>query len=188
MKNFQIVTPPPPEKLSYPHKFRVLAFVLLFACVFALAGCADSTALKTATYEETVDGVLWEVTYNTDTREVVSICSPHWLPNDDISSPFHFFMEKNYNRSTVYCVYFSGKPIKKDVYSIEQKSFYATSATREEWEIIKQTFPSCSYSEDTYDIADPETGEVYTKTDKSVCFNETAFVYEQKIIFHIPAA
>ncbi len=168
--------------------FRTLVAVLLFALVFAFTGCTDSAALKTATYEETVDGVLWEVTYNTDTREVVSICSPHWLPNDDISSPFHFFMEKNYNRSTVYCVYFSGKPIKNDVYSIEQKSFYSTIATREEWEIIKQTFPSCSYSENTYDITNPETGEVYTKTDKSVCFNETAFVYEQKIIFHIPAA
>lgn len=35
--------PPPPEKLSYPHKFRVLALFVLFALVFAFSGCTDST-------------------------------------------------------------------------------------------------------------------------------------------------
>ncbi len=42
-KVFMAKSYPPPEKLSYPHKFRVWAFALLFACVFALAGCANST-------------------------------------------------------------------------------------------------------------------------------------------------
>lgn len=35
--------PPPPEKFSYPHLIRVLAFALLFVFVFAFAGCTDST-------------------------------------------------------------------------------------------------------------------------------------------------
>ncbi len=34
---------PPPEKFSYPHLIRVLAFVLLFVFVFAFTGCTDST-------------------------------------------------------------------------------------------------------------------------------------------------
>ena len=43
MKNIFMAKSYPPEKLSYPHKFRVWAFALLFVLVFAFTGCTDST-------------------------------------------------------------------------------------------------------------------------------------------------
>lgn len=163
-----------------------LFFVLCILFCFALAGCTNSTALNTATYRETVDGVLWEVEYNTETGEVVSAQTPWLFPNEDISSPFHFFMNTNYERNTFLCVGLSAVPLKNDLYKITQSIMYAASGTRAEWETIKKVFPSCTYVENAVETPDPETGELTTEIQGLIIFSETSITYEQKIFFTVP--
>lgn len=162
--------------------------VLLAILGFVFAGCTDSAALNTATYQETVDGVLWEVTYNTETREVVSIRVPHLLANEDTTSPFYRFMcsYRGGNTLVVQAVKLTGVALGDDMFKIEQRVMYVASGSRADWEIIKETFPSCTYSESSYDVTDYETGETTTVVTGDITFAETIATYEQKIIFIVP--
>lgn len=189
MKNEKTIKSyPPPEKLSYPHKFRVWAFALLFVFVFALAGCTDSTTPKTATFEETVDDIRWEVTYNTETRDVVSIRVPYLLANEDVASPFYRFMVsyRGGNTLVVQCIKLEGVSLGNDLFKITQTVMYVASGSRADWEIIKETFPTCTYSESSYDVTDYETDETATVTTGDITFAGTVTTYEQKIVFSVP--
>lgn len=163
-----------------------LATALLFA--FAFAGCTNPTALNTATYQETVDDIRWEVTYNTETSEVVSICTPYLLASEDTASPFYRFMVsyRGENALVVETIKLTGVALGSDRYKIEQTTAYVTSGNRADWEVIKETFPACTYSESSYDVTDNETGETTTVVTGDITFTETVTSYEQKIVFTIP--
>lgn len=168
--------------------FRTFVAALLFVFVFALAGCADSTTPKTATFEETVDDIRWEVTYNTETRDVVSIRVPYLLANEDVASPFYRFMVsyRGGNTLVVQCIKLEGVSLGNDLFKITQTVMYVASGSRADWEIIKETFPTCTYSESSYDVTDYETDETATVTTGDITFAETVTTYEQKIVFSVP--
>lgn len=165
-----------------------LAVGLLSTFAFVFGGCTNPTALNTATYQETVDGVLWEVTYNTETSEVVSIRAPYLLANEDTVSPFYRFMVsyRGENALVVQTVKLTGTALGNDMFKIEQTTAYVVSGSRADWEVIKETFPSCTYSESSYDVTDYETGETTTVDTSDITFAETVATYEQKIVFTIP--
>lgn len=177
---------PPPWIFGLRGFYVVILFITTIS--FALIGCADSTALKTATYEETVDDIRWEVTYNTETRNVVSIRVPYLLANEDVASPFYRFMVsyRGGNTLVVQAIKLSGVALGGDMFKIEQTVTYVASASRADWEIIKETFPACTYSESSYEVTDYETGETTTVTTGDITFAETNTTYEQKIVFSVP--
>ncbi len=165
-----------------------LAATLLFAFAFAFAGCTNPTALNTATYRETVEDILWEITYNTETNEVVSICTPYLLANEDTTSPFYRFMVsyRGEGALVVQTVKLEGVALGGDMFKIEQTTAYVASGSRADWEVIKETFPACTYSESSYDVTDYETGETTTVVSGDIIFAETVATYEQKIVFAGP--
>ena len=179
-------------KKCYQFNFGVFTLTILFIFVFTFAGCVDTTNENrtTDTYNETVDNIFWEVTYDTETREVVSIRTPYLLANADTVSPFYRFMVTYQGEGAlvVQAVKLTGIALGSDNFKIEQTTMYVTSGSRADWEIIKGTFPDCTYTESSYDVTDEETGEVYTVTDEAIIFAETVTSYVQKILFTVPEA
>lgn len=171
---------------------KVFLLIVLLCCTFTISGCAEPAALNsnTATYQETVDDINWDVTYNTETREVISICVPYLLANEDTTSPFYRFMVsfRGGNTLVAQAVKLTGVAIGNDMFKIEQRVTYVASGSRADWEIIKETFPACTYSESSYDVTDNETGETTTVTTGDITFAETVTTYEQKIVFTVPEA
>ena len=179
---------------KYITKCHILVVGVLLAILgFVFAGCTSPTALNTATYQETVDGVLWEVTYNTETSEVVSIKTPLAMLEYDRESQFYSFMAEyttNPNIEVVHSTTLSGKPAGGNVYKIERTETYKVACSRADYEVIKATFPACVYSEtpSSYEVTDQNTGEVTTVTTTATEVTLTASVstYELTIVFNIP--
>lgn len=178
---------------KYITKCHILVVGVLLAILsFIFAGCT-TTAENTATYEETVDGVLWAVTYNTDTSEVVSIKTPLAMYEFDKESQFYNFMAEytgNPDTAVVRSTTLVGKPVGGNVYKIEQTEAYKVACSRADYEVIKATFPACVYSETpySYELTNPETGEVTTVTTTTTEVTLTASIstYELTIVFNIP--
>lgn len=174
---------------------RGLVVALLAALAFTFAGCANPTALNTATYQEVVEGVLWEVTYNTETNEVISIKTPLAIIELDTQSQFFNFMAEytsNPNAEVVHSSTLSGKPVGENIYNIKKTETYKITCSRADYEVIKETFPTCIYSETpfSYEVIDHNTGETSTVTSiaTEVTFASYESTYEQTIIFTVPAA
>ncbi len=181
---------------KYITKCHILVVGVLLAILgLVFAGCTNPTALNTATYQETVDGVLWEVTYTTDTSEVVSIKTPLAMFEFDKESQFYTFMAEytaNPDTEVVHSTTLSGKPVGGNVYKIERTEVYKVACSRADYEVIKATFPTCVYSETpySYELINPDTGEVttVTTTTTEVTFSSSVSTYEQTIIFNVPTA
>lgn len=164
VKNLLLKTtpPPPPEKLSYPHKIRGLALFVLFILVLAFAGCTDSTN-KTATYGETVNGIFWEVTYNTDTREILSIASMVDQASVQINTPseVYSFVSSFYDDDTsvLYGWKYSGKPLGENRYAVSKVYVYYFSLNDKNFNDIKARFSNAELLSSSSYIFDKETGE-----------------------------
>ena len=163
VKNLLLKTTHPPEKLSYPHKIRALALFVLFALVFAFAGCTDSTDTKTATYSETANGVFWEVTYNTDTREILSIVSMIDQTSIQINAPseVYSFVSSFYNDDTsvFYGWKYIGKPLGENRYAVSKVYTYYFSLDNKNFDDIKAQFSNAELLSSSSYIIDKETGE-----------------------------
>ena len=155
--------PPPPEKFSYPHKIRALALFVLLVLVFAFSGCTDSTDTKTATYGETANGVFWEVTYNTDTREILSIVSMVDQTSVQINPPseVYSFVSSFYNDDTsvLYSWRYIGKPLGENRYAVSKVYTYYFSLGNKNFDDIKAQFSNAELLSLSSYIIDKETGE-----------------------------
>lgn len=179
-------------------KFPVRALLSTFIAVivFAFAGCAKPAAINTETYSETVDGTLWEVTYNADTREIVSIKTPlvEFIDMDTQSEYYNFMVEYrgNSNVDILHAATLTGKPISNNVFRIERVESYQMDCSRAEYEAIKEAFPNSTYEETPTSsiITDPITGTTSTVThiNTSVTFATSKTTYEQTLIFNVPSA
>ncbi len=158
--------PPPPEKLSYPHKIRALALFVLLVLVFAFSGCVNSTneTVNTATYTETADGVFWEVTYNTDTQEILSIASPIDQASIQINEPseVYSFISSFYddNTSVLYGWKYNGKPLGENLFAVSKVYIYSFSLNGKNFDDIKARFPNAELRSSLSYVVDMETGDV----------------------------
>ena len=171
---------------------------MLLAFVPVISGCSTHTGenTTTATYWETVNGVLWEVTYNIETREVVSAKTPLPILEFDISSPFYKFLAEYTSTpsgDTINGLFraltLSAKPTGNAIFKIELTEKY-TLTRRIDYEMIKNEFPSCLYTETpySYEVTDHNTGETHTVSGigSEIIFSSSVTTYEQKIVFTVP--
>lgn len=143
----------------------VLVAVLLFVFVFELAGCTDTTneAVNTATYGETANGVFWEVIYNTDTREILSIASPIDQASIQINAPseVYSFISSFYddNTSVLYGWKYNGKPLGENLFAVSKVYIYYFSLNSKNFNDIKARFPNAELRSSLSYVVDMETGD-----------------------------
>ena len=168
-----------------------LILILLAVPCLVLTGCVDNADAhpNTATYRDTVDGVFWEITYDTDTSEIVSIYTPVALMDIDRRSLFYNFMRAykgDWYDSMIHSVVLSGVPIGNGYFKITQTETYSSNGNITDWEYIKETFPNCEYSESYFLVTDNDTGITSTAVSGEITFSTAITEYEVKIDFPAP--
>ena len=143
--------------MRYPrNKFRIFAFMLLCCLLaFSLCGCGEDTNIDkdvhtsqvTYDYYETINDIEWCVTYNSETREIVSISAT--MTENDTTSKYYQFISYYHGDRTMYArhtVILSGTPVGDDWYKIEQiESYIMPFMDADDFERVKKTYHSCTF-------------------------------------------
>lgn len=148
-------------------KVKTLAVFLIgiVACLgIAFAGC-NTQSVNTDAFGETVNDIYWLVTYNTDTKEIISISSLTIASTakEDTSSEVYKFVTTNCDKniSVYHYAKYVGTPIGNNKFLVSECYVYDFSygIDKNYAETIKQRFPDAKIEQSSTTIIDMETGE-----------------------------